>query len=54
MIINRKKIEACKSFPNLANESFSILKLTEVRCSFVVKNFVIGKRQAGNVAVNGG
>ncbi len=29
-------------------------KLTKVRCSFVVKNLVIGKRHVGNVAVNGG
>ncbi len=29
-------------------------QLTQVRCSFVVKSFVIGKRHVGNVAVNGG
>jgi hypothetical protein len=29
-------------------------KLTQLRCSFVVKNLVIGNKHAGNVTVNGG
>lgn len=35
-------------------KSIKWVKLTPRRCSFVVRNFVIGKRQVGNVAVNGG
>ncbi len=44
-----------KAFENHSqNLAIFNCKLTKVRCSFVVKNLVIGKRHVGNVAVNGG
>jgi hypothetical protein len=57
MIIDEKKkenqnYEHLKIIPQIFRNFNS--KLTKVRCSFVVKNLVIGKRHVGNVAVNGG
>jgi len=45
---NHKHLKIIPKFSNFYS------KLTKLRCSFVVKNLVIGKRHVGNVAVNGG
>ena len=62
-IINKKKIKLyfqknklhCHPKFKQANHINSKpSKLTQLRCSLVVKNLVIGKKNVGNVAVNGG
>ena len=50
-LIEKRKSIKISQIKHANHMSFN---LTSVRCSFVVKSFVIGKRHTGNVAVNGG